>query len=125
MPYICTQSSNIIAFYLQQNRCEQTRFSILVKEMQQHSHEKYLATILAFINCILKRIGDLNQRIRLRNEFLGKIVVIAWLLVYTIKADSQSDARSCVALIRKTHNFFVNKFGDFLMTRCQRRETQG
>ena len=57
---------------MQQRKHEQCRFSILMKEMQS-SNEDYLASILAFINCVLKGANDLKKRIRLRNEFLGKI----------------------------------------------------
>lgn len=56
----------------QQSKDVQSRFSVLMKEMQQSSSEEYLASILAFINCILKRADNMKKRIRLRNEFLGK-----------------------------------------------------
>ena len=62
---------------MQQSKHEQCRFSILMKEMQS-SNEEYLASILAFINCVLKGANDLKKRIRLRNEFLGKMVIFSY-----------------------------------------------
>ena len=62
---------------MQQSKHGQYRFSVLMKEMRESSSdEEYLASIMAFVNCVLKGASDLMKRIRLLNEFLGKMVLI-------------------------------------------------
>ena len=70
---------------MQQSKHGQHRFGVLMKEMRESSSdEEYLASIMAFVNCVLKGASDLMKRIRLRNEFLGKMVYIncaSWICV--------------------------------------------
>ena len=44
------------------------------------------------------------------------LVSSEFLIVFSVKASSQSDARPCVALIREMHKFITKKFGGFLTT---------
>ena len=68
---------------MQQSKHGQYRFSVLMKEMRESlSDEEYLASIMAFVNCVLKGASDLMKRIRLRNEFLGKMVLVGYVCNY-------------------------------------------
>lgn len=59
---------------LQRSKCQRYRFSLLIQELQHSSTEEYSACIVAFINCILAGAEDLDERIKLRNEFICKYI---------------------------------------------------
>lgn len=49
------------------------RFSLLVAELKTTELVAYKTTLMAFINCILVSCDDdLQERCRIRNEFIGK-----------------------------------------------------
>ncbi|XP_033111199.1 inverted formin-2-like [Anneissia japonica] len=56
--------------YKETNDCRY-RFSFIVDELDLAEALTYKTTIVAFINCILIATEDIEQRVRLRNEFIG------------------------------------------------------
>ena len=51
------------------------RFSLLVTELRTTELVAYKTTLMAFVNCILVSCDDdLQERCRIRNEFIGKAV---------------------------------------------------
>ncbi|XP_023930367.1 inverted formin-2 [Lingula anatina] len=47
------------------------RFSVIIYEMKRAEIVPYKATLLALVNCILVATEDLEERVRVRNEFIG------------------------------------------------------
>ena len=48
------------------------RFSLLLDELRAAETSTYKTTLLAFINCIIISTEKLEERVRIRNEFIGK-----------------------------------------------------
>ncbi|CAH1267428.1 INF2 [Branchiostoma lanceolatum] len=47
------------------------RFSLIINELRFADVTTYKSTLMAFINCIIVATEDLEDRIRIRNEFIG------------------------------------------------------
>lgn len=57
---------------LQTLKRQRYRFSLIVNELKTAELVPYKTTLVAFINCILVATEELDDRIRVRNEFIGK-----------------------------------------------------
>ena len=61
----------------QRSKGHRYRFSLLTQELRGSETDEYSACILAFINCILAGAADLSRRVKLRNEFIGKDILLS------------------------------------------------
>ena len=50
------------------------RFSLLVDELRGAESDAYRTTILGFINSIILYTDRIEDRVRIRNEFIGKLI---------------------------------------------------
>ncbi|XP_053952499.1 formin-J [Anastrepha ludens] len=50
---------------------ERYRFKIVINELEKTSNVEYQVALLAFINCVIISASNLQDRIRIRNEFIG------------------------------------------------------
>ncbi|XP_036220099.2 uncharacterized protein form3 [Bactrocera oleae] len=50
---------------------ERYRFKIVINELEKASNVEYQVALLAFINCVIISASNLQDRIRVRNEFIG------------------------------------------------------
>lgn len=57
---------------LQELRKERYRFRIVVQELKNTQYASYRATLLAFVNCVIKRTAGTKERATVRNEFIGE-----------------------------------------------------
>ncbi|KAH8302414.1 hypothetical protein KR044_006296 [Drosophila immigrans] len=62
---------------------ERYRFKIVINELEQSSAAAtppldYQATLLAFINCVIISEPKLQERIRIRNEFIGNLLCLCF-----------------------------------------------
>ncbi len=57
---------------IQRIKGQRYRFSLLVQELKGAETEEYVASILAFINCLIAGASDLTSRVTLRNEVIGE-----------------------------------------------------
>ena len=48
------------------------RFSVVIRELRAAELPTYQATLLAFVNCVILAYDELDDRVRIRNELLGK-----------------------------------------------------
>ncbi|XP_071951064.1 uncharacterized protein [Antedon mediterranea] len=65
-----SRAIDAIEHYKDSNECRY-RFGFIVDELNVAESSSYKTTILAFINCILIQTDNIDQRVRLRNEFIG------------------------------------------------------
>ena len=77
--YLCkstphTLSNAISSYVLQSQKKCRYRFSVLIDELSRAETPEYKCTLLAFINCIIIHAGSVEERVRIRNEFIGKSV---------------------------------------------------
>ena len=70
----CVHATSITAI-LQRTKGQRYRFSLLVQELKTAETEEYVASVLAFINCIIARAPDIASRIKIRNELIGKDII--------------------------------------------------
>lgn len=59
---------------------ERYRLSVVVEELKNASTTDYKTALVAFINCLIISAPRLPDRIRVRNEFIGK-----WLLTHSFE----------------------------------------
>ena len=85
-------------FHRQISKTLRYRFSVIMSELRQAEIVPYKTTILAFINCILVATKSLDDRIRLRNEFIGQSDI-----------DPHSNFQDC-ALTSHMSRFDYNEF---------------
>lgn len=57
---------------MQERKGERYRLRVVVDELQKAMAEDYQTALLAFINCLVISTPVLKDRIRIRNEFIGK-----------------------------------------------------
>ncbi|XP_055915666.1 formin-J [Eupeodes corollae] len=50
---------------------ERYRFKIVINELEKATNVEYQVALLAFINCVIISAANLQDRIRIRNEFIG------------------------------------------------------
>lgn len=50
---------------------ERYRFKIVINELENATNIEYQVALLAFINCVIISAANLQDRIRIRNEFIG------------------------------------------------------
>ena len=60
---------------LQKNRGQSHRFSKLLQELRSSETDEYSSCVLAFINCLIASSDSLDDRVRLRNELIGKSII--------------------------------------------------
>lgn len=63
--------------FSKKNKDERYRFKFVVEELRSGKDLEYLATVATFINCSIISAGSLKERIRIRNEYLGKSALLA------------------------------------------------
>lgn len=54
------------------------KFSVIVHELRTAELVSYKTILIAFINCILVATEDLEDRVRLRNQFIGANSLVAF-----------------------------------------------
>lgn len=52
---------------------ERYRFKIVINELEKATNIEYQVALLAFINCVIISAASLQDRIRVRNEFIGEL----------------------------------------------------
>lgn len=62
----------IFCFSFQQLKGERYRLTLIVSELNKATAVDYQTALIAFINCIVISTPKLQDRIRIRNEFIGK-----------------------------------------------------
>lgn len=63
-------------FYQQVSKKQKYRFSVVISEMRNNNElPSYWAVIMGFVNCIVLANGELEDRVKIRNEFLGKFII--------------------------------------------------
>lgn len=48
------------------------RFGVILDELNKEESISYRAALLGFINCLIIYSKDIEDRVRIRNEFIGK-----------------------------------------------------
>lgn len=59
-------------FSLQTLKKQRYRFSLIVNELRMAELVPYKTTLMAFVNCIIVANEELEDRSRVRNEFIGR-----------------------------------------------------
>lgn len=59
-------------FLFQNLKNERYRFKIVINELEKTTTIEYQVALLAFINCVIISAATLQDRIRIRNEFIGE-----------------------------------------------------
>jgi hypothetical protein len=62
----------LIFFFFQSAKGQRYRFSVIVNELKKTESASYKATCLSFINSIIIACQQFDERIRIRNEFIGE-----------------------------------------------------
>lgn len=57
---------------LQNLKNERYRFKVVVTELDKTTAIDYKVALLAFINCVIISAKSLQDRLRVRNEFIGE-----------------------------------------------------
>ena len=60
------------------------RFSLLVDELRGAESDAYRTTILGFINSIILYTDRIEDRVRIRNEFIGKLILIFYIWQFAL-----------------------------------------
>ena len=66
---------NSLFSFLQQAKSQRYRFSVVVNELRAAENIPYQTAILSFINAAILSVDSIHERIQLRNEFIGNIIV--------------------------------------------------
>jgi hypothetical protein len=61
----------LIFLFFQSAKGQRYRFSVIVNELKNTESASYKATCLSFINSIIIACQQFDERIRIRNEFIG------------------------------------------------------
>jgi hypothetical protein len=64
---------------------ERYRLNVIVSELRGASAVDYQTALVAFINCIIISTPQLKDRIRIRNEFIGKSNDVRGSLVHVFR----------------------------------------
>lgn len=67
---------NYSFFYFQSTKGQRYRFSVIVNELKNAETNSYKATCLAFINSIIIASEQFDERVRIRNEFIGMFTLV-------------------------------------------------
>lgn len=59
-------------FYSQNLKAERYRLKVVVAELDKTAAIEYKVSLLAFINCVIISAKSLQDRLRVRNEFIGE-----------------------------------------------------
>ncbi|XP_075163670.1 FH2 domain-containing protein formin 3 [Haematobia irritans] len=65
-----TRAIETLEFY-KNLKNERYRFKIVINELEKATKSDYQVALLAFINCVIISAASLQDRIRIRNEFIG------------------------------------------------------
>ncbi|XP_073842634.1 uncharacterized protein isoform X2 [Musca autumnalis] len=65
-----TRAIETLEFY-KNLKNERYRFKIVINELEKATNIEYQVALLAFINCVIISAASLQDRIRIRNEFIG------------------------------------------------------
>uniref|UniRef100_A0A1I8NG97 FH2 domain-containing protein n=1 Tax=Musca domestica TaxID=7370 RepID=A0A1I8NG97_MUSDO len=65
-----TRAIETLEFY-KNLKNERYRFKIVINELEKATNIEYQVALLAFINCVIISAATLQDRIRIRNEFIG------------------------------------------------------
>lgn len=60
---------------------ERYRFKIVINELEKATNIEYQVALLAFINCVIISAASLQDRIRVRNEFIGELTHFLYLYI--------------------------------------------
>lgn len=79
-PKNCNLNTHCVGRFLQDQKNERYRLQIVVRELQWalskgQETADYQTAIVAFINCLIISTPQLRDRIRIRNEFIGKSII--------------------------------------------------
>lgn len=72
IPFLSIKIYKRLISLFQTLKNERYRLKVVVDELQNAEAVDYQTVILAFINCLIISTPQLNDRIRIRNEFIGK-----------------------------------------------------
>ncbi len=84
-----------LPLFLQVSQNQRYRFSLIIEELRKADATSYKTTLVAFINCILIATESLEERVRLRNELVGKEH-------FFVNMRSKKQRRSCIFCGKKT-----------------------
>lgn len=57
---------------MQREKVQRYRFSVVVNELKSAENVPYQVAIFSFINAVILTTEPINERIQIRNEFIGK-----------------------------------------------------
>jgi len=60
-------------YYLKVAKKQKYRFSLVLDELRSVDNVEYKTILLEFVNCIIIYTEKIEERIRIRNEFFGKL----------------------------------------------------
>lgn len=73
------------SFFFPQNlKKYKYRFQFVIDEMKASEVVEYSTALVAFVNCVIISLASLNERVRIRNEFLGKYLFILDSFAYSL-----------------------------------------
>lgn len=62
--------------HFQEFKSERYRLKLIVDELKNKENPlDYKTTLLAFVNCLIISTPQLKDRVRIRNEFIGKLSI--------------------------------------------------
>lgn len=62
-----------IVFFWQSVKMQQYRFSVIMNELRATDNVPYMVTLLSVINALIFSADDLQQRDKMRKEFIGTL----------------------------------------------------
>ena len=86
---------NVSVFFFQSTKGQRYRFSVIVNELKNAESSSYKATCLAFINSIIIASEQFDERVRIRNEFIGKFNCRISILVFFTKDKVTFTVKNC------------------------------
>ncbi|KAI0224266.1 Inverted formin-2, partial [Lamellibrachia satsuma] len=77
-----SKGNKLVLDAFKKHKKQRYRFSLLVNELKLSEVTSYSATLMAFINCLIVSSDDIQERVRIRNEFVGNSKGI-YIVLYT------------------------------------------
>ena len=62
----------IVFFHIQSRKGQRYRFSVVISEMKHVEIIPYVTSCVAFVNAIIMSTDDFQERVKIRNEFIGE-----------------------------------------------------
>jgi len=88
------------SFFPQNIKNERYRLRVVVNELDKSSNLEYKVALLSFVNCVIISSKSLQDRIRIRNEFIGEQFVH---IIHLVSLnESRLSARDSVCYVTQT-----------------------